>query len=86
MFPARNATDVHVQEFVVNGKLLPPILKAFAQCTHFLSVLKILNVFSLCVLLEQSVTSTNTSPALHSTVPHILITCTVLILRQINES
>lgn len=81
MFAARNATDVHVQDFVVNVKLLPPILQASAQCTHFLSVLKILDVFSLCVLLEQSVTSTNTSPALPSTVPHMLITCRLLILR-----
>jgi hypothetical protein len=73
MFPARYAKDVHVQDFVLNDKFLLPILKAFTQCTHFLSLPKILDIFSLCVLLEQSVASTNSSPAVLSTAPHMLL-------------
>jgi hypothetical protein len=34
MTPARNVTDAHAQDIVVNGELLVPILKAYSHCTH----------------------------------------------------
>ena len=36
MIPARNATDAHAQDVVVSDEFLPPILKAFAQCSRSL--------------------------------------------------
>jgi hypothetical protein len=46
MIPAGNVTDVHAQDFVVNEKLLLPILKMFAQCNDHSPLLKVLDVFS----------------------------------------
>jgi hypothetical protein len=31
--PARNAMDAHAQDLVPNDELLPPTVKALAQCT-----------------------------------------------------
>jgi hypothetical protein len=59
------ATAAHEQDFVVNYELLLPILKAFAYYT----LLKMLQVFSLCVVVEQSVAPTNSSPAVSCTAP-----------------
>jgi len=49
MTHARNGIDAHAQDFEVNGELLLPILKAVAQCTHYM-LRGILDVFSLSVL------------------------------------
>jgi hypothetical protein len=38
MIPATKAIDTHAQNFVVNDKLLLPILKAFAQCSDSLHI------------------------------------------------
>ena len=61
MTHARNVIDAHAQDFEVNGELLLPILKAVAQSTRY-TLHGILDVFSLSVLVEESVDHTSTSP------------------------
>jgi len=63
MIPARNAIDVHVQDSVINDKLLLPILIAYTQCTCSLHMtLTMLDVVSLCIVGELSFTPINTRP------------------------
>ena len=45
MIHASNAIDVHAQHFVVNEKMLLPILKAFAQYTRSLHATRIAGCF-----------------------------------------
>jgi hypothetical protein len=62
MIPDRNAADAHAQGFVVNEKLILPILKAFSQYTHSLNVTRNTWTFLVCVIVEQSVAPTNSNP------------------------
>jgi hypothetical protein len=62
MIRARNAIDVHAQDFVVNDQLLLLKLKALAQEARSLQVLEIFHVFSLTVAEELSIAPTNNSP------------------------
>jgi hypothetical protein len=53
MITARNEIDAHVQDFMLNDELLLFIQRAPAHCCHLSRLLKMLDVFSLCVLVEQ---------------------------------
>jgi len=60
MIPAMNMTHAHY--FVVNDKMLLPILRACTSCTDHYTSLKMLNIFTLCIAVEQSAIHTNRHP------------------------
>ena len=64
MIRARHAIDAHARNFVPNNDLLP-ILKTFTQCIRSLTLLDLLDVFSLWIVVEQPAAPTNSqqSPA-----------------------
>lgn len=69
MIPARNVIDVHVQDSVINDKLLLPILIAYTQCTCSLHMTQtMLDVVSLCIVVELPFTPTNTRPTVCRTI------------------
>jgi len=55
MIPARNTTTAHAQGSFVTDGLLLPISKVFVQSM----VIEMLEVFSLCVVAENSVSPTD---------------------------
>jgi hypothetical protein len=66
-----------MQDFVVNDKFLVSIMSAFTQWTHC-TLLKMLDVFSLGVVVQQSPAPTNSTavPSLQPVVPCALdISC-----------
>ena len=69
MIPARNKTDAHAQDFLVNEKLLLLVLKAFAYCTCALHVPRnacyFQSVFILVELLQIAIQSSIASGAPH---------------------
>jgi len=73
MIPARNAIDVHVQDSMINDKLLLPILIAYIQCTCSLHMTQImLYDVSLCIVVELAFTPTNTRPTVCCTMSDML--------------
>ena len=62
MIPAGNVIDAHAQNFVVNDEKLLLVLKTFAECTRSLQAMEMLDVFIVCLAVEMSVASTNSSP------------------------
>ena len=57
-----NSTDAHAQYFVTNGVLLLHILKTFTSALSHYTLFELRDVFSLCVVVEESVTRTSSSP------------------------
>ena len=66
MIPARNTTTAPAQDSVVTDGLLLSISKVFVQST----VIEILEVFSLCVVAENSDSPTDSIRAVASSHPH----------------
>jgi len=56
-----NTTNGHAQNCVTNDELLIPVLKAFVQYGTHYTLHEEHDVFSLCILVEQSVASTSSS-------------------------
>jgi hypothetical protein len=56
--PTRTETDVHMRTFALNKEFLLAILIAFTLYT----LLKMLDIFSLCVLVEESVAFASNIP------------------------
>jgi len=63
MIPAKNVTHAHY--FVVNDKMLLPILKACTPCTCHYTSIKMLNIFTLCIAVQQPANHTNRHPVAH---------------------
>jgi hypothetical protein len=63
MVPARNVIYACMQDFVVNDRLLVSILSGFTQWTHCM-LHKMLDVFRLGVVVEQSPAPCQTPPTL----------------------
>jgi hypothetical protein len=57
-----NLTDAHAQYFVTNDVLLLHILKTFTSALSHYTLFELRDVFSLCVVVEESVTRTSSSP------------------------
>jgi hypothetical protein len=66
--PAMSTINAHAQNFVTNDKLLIPVLTAFVQYGTQYTLHEVHDVFSLCLLVEQSVASTSSSTAVPLTV------------------
>ena len=63
MIPAMNVIDAHVKDFMVNGELLLSTLTAFTHCPLCLyTPLEMLDVCSLCLIVEYSVAPTDRGP------------------------
>lgn len=62
MIPPVYVIDAHAQNFVVNDEKLLLVLKTFAECTRSLQAMEMLDVFIVCLAVEMSVASTNSSP------------------------
>jgi len=63
----------HAQHFVVNGELLPPILKVMAKCTRYYVPLEMRDIGSLCLEAEHYVARSSSSPVvptIGSSLPH----------------
>jgi hypothetical protein len=71
MIPARKAIDAHVQDFVTSEELEISILNAFAEHSQTARYfIETVHIFSLCVLIEESVASTNRIASIVSSPPH----------------
>jgi hypothetical protein len=77
MIRSRNTIDERAQDFVMNYKLLLPMLKHTRSEPAHYTLLEIPEIFSTCLVLEQSVAPTNSSvhqsrlqSAVSRTAPH----------------
>jgi hypothetical protein len=61
-FPVWNKRNAHAHNFVGSDVSLLPILKTFAQLTAPCRLLAMLDIFSLCTVVEGFVARTNSSP------------------------
>jgi hypothetical protein len=69
LIPAMNKTNAHDRNFVTNDELLIPVLKAFVQYGTHYTLNEVYDVFSLCILVEESVASTSSSTVKCKAVP-----------------
>jgi hypothetical protein len=63
----------HVQHFMVNGELLPPLLKVLAKGTRYYVLLEMRDIGSLWLVAEQSAARSSSSPVvptIASSLPH----------------
>jgi hypothetical protein len=66
---ARNATDTRAQHFVVNDDCYYPSWKHSRSALHHWILLEMLDVFSFCILVEESVALTSSNALVARTAP-----------------